>query len=473
MKPDKICDDNFSIGKYFNNVVNIVKRKVNSILFNENQFIVSDFPSKSNTAKIELNPTYLETLIGANKNLQQITDVGNTTTNNINVKNVKIGDVVTLGGEIVAGIDISDSEHKKLLLDANNIYKLIGDGTGSYSVFRVDSQNNIVLEKYESLTQEQLVSVILPNKKLSLKTVVNDAKFIWLLDPVANNITHTTEKTIPISVNGQFANAEGEITLSQNLSLQEVTNYGNTTQNNIHVKKVFIGTILNDKDGIRIYNYDDSNSVTEIRADEMSMTQNQGNFLSRLRITSQVIVFDFNNNGNDLRVDFSGNAFYIELNELLGSFNMTVRLPRPTTNINEQKIIPISVNNNFSDQFGNINLPEIKYYTGTITQSNSNLPVITSNVTDANNINLTFNITQIITGYVSVEIFSNEININDYIAKMFIEDNIVNAESIENLKTDIIKYETTYNVVNIYTFRNNVSQNDILNNRFTIHLYKK
>lgn len=326
MKPDKICDENFSIGKYFNNVINIVKRKLNTILFSENQFIVSDFPNKSNTAKIELNIEYLENLLGGNKNLQ------------------------------------------------------------------------------------------------------------------------------------------------------EVTTNGNITQNDIIVRKVFIGNICGDciEDGIKIYNLENSNSLLDITASQISMTQQDIGLSSQLRLFSKGIVFDFNLNGNESRVDFSGTGFVIQLTKPTGLFKRTLRLPEPINNLNETKTLPISVNNNFSDQFGNIDLPEIKYYTGTITQSDSNLPIITTNVTDANNINLIFNITQIVPGYCSVQISSNEIsNMNDHITKIFIEDNIVNSENIENLKTDIIKYETTYNVVNIYTFRNNVPQNNVLNNRFTIHLYKK
>lgn len=230
MKPDKICDENFSIGKYFDNVINIVKRKLNTILFNENQFIVSDFPNKSNTAKIELNLEYLESLLGSDKNLQQITDIGNTTTNNINVKNINIGDVQNVGGQITSGIDIIDSEDKKMLINAYDIYKFNKDDIGNHTSFRIDTQNNLSLEKYDSVTQEQLISIFQANKKISIKTDELTTKFISLLDPIANNITHTTEKTIPISVNGQFANAEGDITIFQNSNRQVLYVTGTITQ---------------------------------------------------------------------------------------------------------------------------------------------------------------------------------------------------------------------------------------------------
>jgi|688.fasta_scaffold00217_19 hypothetical protein len=68
---DKDCspvEGTLAVGNLFNTAVTIIKRKIKFLLFNKLQFNVSNYTGKCDTAYVELNPDFIETLLDKQNN---------------------------------------------------------------------------------------------------------------------------------------------------------------------------------------------------------------------------------------------------------------------------------------------------------------------------------------------------------------------------------------------------------------------
>jgi hypothetical protein len=135
----------------------------------------------------------------------------------------------------------------------------------------------------------------------------------------------------PISVNGNFADTTGNITVaggSQNL--QQVTDVGNTTTNPIIISNLGASTsIYPDYHEIALSNY---------------ATDYGYNYISFIDTTS----------GNGINIQFPS------VGTLVNTYTLNFPLNLPTSSY----IIPVSVNGNYADSTGNINASSV--FTGSI-----------------------------------------------------------------------------------------------------------
>jgi hypothetical protein len=240
--------------------------------------------------------------LGSVPNLQQVTDVGNTTTNDIH-----IGKYLYLNDSINSyDIRLSPNTNGGFTFEGYNgnaWIPLFGSDGSYFQSYSTDLFGNILG-----------VGTFIPNN------LTNTNRLYYLPD---------ASGTIPLSVNGQTADSAGAITIPAFQSLQDVTDVGNTTTNDIYVQNLW----TNYGGGIT----DDGNVLTEVVTFRPDITDN----------TKQLILA--------ARTD-------------LPTGSNILNLPNPSTSY---QTLALSVNGQTADQFGAITIP---VGTGTVTSVGLSMP---------------------------------------------------------------------------------------------------
>jgi hypothetical protein len=143
-------------------------------------------------------------------------------------------------------------------------------------------------------------------------------------------------------------------------TLQEITDVGNSTKTPIQVKDVTIGSWAGEKGdvkGIKILNSDDPYFESTITSNYISIFDNNSNENSSMSPNGFAI-------GNGINGVYGGlGAGYLRLNNssIIGTLETTtgtfLKIPaHNTVHTNNPKIIPITINGQFADEYGNIDI---------------------------------------------------------------------------------------------------------------------
>lgn len=309
---------------------------------------------------------------GSVSNLQTVTNIGNSTTNNVIVKDVLVGSVINQDFETKPGIRIDKNEAEGLstliITDEGYFQKLENSNlTKQTNIF----EDTLRLYSSDTINNETKNLDINSESILYNTSDSNGIKSLLLNLPKPIFILPTT-RTLPLSVNNQIADEFGNITISTGNSgssdLQTITDIGNITTNNIQVKTVVVGEVI-DKDsllnkGIKAQS-NEAGSPSEGTAIYTNIITSKENYLEKSNdlLKQKVNIFDgqVSVSYEDLvtneteKTNIRPGSIFYETIESGITKNIDLFLPKPgVSNIN--KTIPLSVNNTFADEFGNITI---------------------------------------------------------------------------------------------------------------------
>ena len=288
------------------------------------------------------------TISSGSQNLQQVTDVGNTTTNYINIT-PNLGDLY-LGR--YSGIFSNYNEIIKYASGSMTNFSIIDESVGFEAIPNIQANggsaapvsyqigvNNTTLDPYLNFYGGNSKEFTISHNQLYFHDGITGASVTYNL-----GISTSAVVNFPISVNGIYADDTGNINISSgSQNLQQVTDIGSITTNDIQANGFYtnIGSTTSGlflkNDSIEVYDYTSSILVVGYSKDDTANTITIGSS----QYSDCFIKFTDPDNNNYTITRY---------NPFDSGLNFDIQLP------NASGILPVSVNGNYADSAGNINI---------------------------------------------------------------------------------------------------------------------
>lgn len=458
LSKDGCTENNFNLGTYFNNIISIIKKNVSTILFNRQQFSVTNFAVKPNTTYVELNPDFIETLTPkiitgstdsplADNGIQVITS---------NVKNILVYDQ-----QLEFVNSIVESNTSTLKLRDTFVQALFNNQNNKVKQFTIYNQ-----QPFSNNITQDLVNYMNVNTSLSL-----DQFEIGVIDFYDDNLNKVQFLFGPGKGDYGVGFTTADLGMLYQISssseqdtLQTVTNSGNITTNDIivtgpqgqavlrHFNGFGPGLLLGNNFRIDYTAFNDRNRINTVS----KWLEFIGNDVTRMMLkpTGELGINVFNPTAI---LHTNGNIKHENLTNAQGDSTFT-------------KQVVAKVDGTFGIEDKVLNR-QVFYVTGTINQTDSNAPIVTISLQDVNDIALTFTTQYISTGWYVISLASTLVNLSNYKIEAFIQDKAFGPLSVAI--TDDTKFEFQGSTMVLLSLRNGALTDGITANQFSIHLYRR